>query len=64
MDNLERELEKNSKESFIQKTSLEEKTKENEVPDLHRFRKINPSSWDLSEETIQRELDELKENKK
>ena len=60
LDNLEKELEKNSKNSFIKKTTLEEK----KVPDLHKLRNINPSNWDLSEETIQRELDELKSNKK
>ena len=62
--NLEKELQKSSNDSFIQKTTLEEKIKETEVPDLHKLRSINPSNWDLSEETIQRELDELKSNKK
>ena len=64
MDDLEKELQKNSKDSFIQKTTLEEKTKEKTVPDLHKIKNINPSNWDLSEETIQQELDELKSNKK
>ena len=41
-----------------------EKIKEKEVPALHKLQNINPSNWDLSEETIQRELDELKSNKK
>ena len=50
--------------SFIQKTTLEEKIKETKVPDLHKLKSINPSNWDLSEATIQRELDELKSNKK
>ena len=62
--NLEKELQKSSNDSFIQKTTLEEKIKETEVPDLHKLRSINPSNWDLSEATIQRELDELKSNKK
>ena len=64
LDNLEKELQKNSNDSFVQKTTLEEKTKEKKVPDFHKVRDINPSNWDLSEETIQRELDELKSNKK
>jgi predicted Zn finger-like uncharacterized protein len=64
LDNLEKELQKNSKDSFIQKTTLEEKIKETKTPDLHKLRSINPGNWDLSEETIQRELDELKSNKK
>ena len=62
--NLEKELQKSSNDSFIQKTTLEEKIKKTEVPNLHKLRSINPSNWDLSEETIQRELDELKANKK
>jgi len=64
LDNLEQELQKNSKDSFIQKTTLEEKVKEKKLPDLHKFRNINPSKWDLSEETIQRELEELKKKVK
>ena len=64
MDNLEKELQKNSKDSFIQKTTLEEKIKEKEVPDLDNIQNINPSKWDLSEETLQRELNDLKENNK
>ena len=64
LNNLEKDLQKNSIDSLIQKTNLEEKTKNREIPDLHRLRNINPSKWDLSEETIQRELDELKANKK
>ena len=64
LNNLEKDLQKNSIDSLIQKTNLEEKTKNREIPDLHRLRNINPSKWDLSEETIQRELDELKSNKK
>jgi hypothetical protein len=62
--NLEKELQKSSNDSFIQKTTSEEKIKETEAPDLHKLRGINPSNWDLSEATIQRELDELKSNKK
>ena len=64
LDDLEKELQKNSNDSFIQKTTLEEKIKETEAPDLHKLRSINPSNWDLSEATIQRELDELKSKKK
>lgn len=62
--NLEKELQKSSNDSFIQKTTLEEKVKETEVPNLHNLQNLNPSKWDLSEETIQRELEELKSNKK
>ena len=64
MANLEKELQKSSKDSFIQKTTLEEKVKEKEVPDLNKFRSINPSTWDLSEETLQRELNDLKKKNK
>ena len=64
LDDLEKELQNNSKDSFIQKTTLEQKIKKDEVPDLHKFQNLNPRKWDLSEETIERELDELKSNKK
>ena len=64
LDNLENEVQMNSNDSFIQKTTLEEKIEEKEVPDLQKLRNLNPSNWDLSEETIQRELDELKTKKK
>ena len=43
---------------------LEQKVKAKEVSVLHKLRNIDPSKWDLNEETIQRELDELKANKK
>ena len=49
LDNLEKEVQKE-----VQK----------EVPNLQKLRNLNPSNWDLSEETIQRELDELKSDKK
>ena len=64
LDDLEKELQNNSKDSFIQKTTLEQKIKKDEVPDLHKLQNLNPSKWDLSEDTIERELDELKSNKK
>ena len=64
LDNLEKELQKKSNDSLTNKTTLEEKINDKKAPYLNKLQNINPSDWDLSEETIQRELDELKSNKK
>ena len=64
LDNLEKELQKKSNDSLTNKTTLEEKINEKKAPYLNKLQNINPSDWDLSEETLERELGELKSNKK
>ena len=71
LDNLEEELQKKSNDSLTNKTTTKENINDfqkkiqsdNTVDKLNNFENINPSNWDLSEETLERELGELKSKK-